>query len=217
VKGDLFDGRLSGTLACFDIVNRNIINDVSVTDSSGTILIYNVQSGEQRSRGVEVDATATLTDSWQLYVSYSYMDARITEFSGNDAAILSQDPATLDAAGQANYKNVKRFHDAPLQMSAPHLANLWTRYNVTSGVLKGAYVGGGANMVFDQTLLPDTPGFAHQTYVLLNAMVGYTRTVAGGQVSLELTGKNLSDEHYRPSQSTRSRPREFILALRGTF
>lgn len=217
LKADLLGGRVSGTLTFFDIRNQNIVNDLAVTDAFGVVTNYNVQSGEQRSQGVELDTTAKLTDNWQLYMSYSYMDARITEFSGSDAAILAQDPNTLNAAGQANYKNVKRFHNAPLQMSAPHLANFWTRYNFTQGGLRGAYIAGGANFVYDQTLLPDTPDSAHQTYTLLNATAGYTWTWRDRKMNLDLTGKNLTDEHYRPSQSTRSRPREFLLTFTVGF
>jgi iron complex outermembrane recepter protein len=217
VKGDLFDGHLSGTLTCFDIQNKNIVNDLAETDSFGDVHIYNVQSGEQRSRGVELNAIATLTDNWQLYFSYSYMDARITEFSGHDAQILAQDWTTLDAAGQMNYKNVLRYHDAPLQMSAPHLANLWTRYNFKQGDLNGLYIGGGINFVYDQTLLPDTPESDHQTYTLFNAMVGYAWEISRHRLSLDLTGKNLTDEYYRPSQSTRGRPCELLLTLSGSF
>jgi iron complex outermembrane receptor protein len=217
LKSDLLGGRASGTITFFDVRNRNIVNDLSVTDSSGVVHIYSVQSGEQRSRGVEVDATITATDNWQIYSSYSYMDARIIEFSGNDAAILAQDPSTMDAAGQANYKNVRRFHNAPLQMSAPHLANLWTRYNFTQRRLRGLYVAGGFNFVYDQTLLPDTPTSAHQTYTLANAMVGYGRAWRGHRMDLHLMGKNLADEHYRPSQSTRGRPREILATLKAWF
>ncbi len=211
LKTDLLDGRISGTFTYFDIRNRDIVNDLATTDSTGTVTIYNVQSGEQRSRGVEFDSVLTPVDEWQLYLSYSYMDARITEFSGHDAAILARDPATLDAAGQANYKTVNLLHDAHLQMSAPHLANLWTRYSFTQRDLAGAYLGGGFNLVYDQTLLPDGPPSSHQTYLLLNASVGYSWGRIYRQ-TLELAGKNLSDQHYRPSQSTRSRPRELLLA-----
>jgi iron complex outermembrane receptor protein len=213
VDGD----RISGTLTFFDIRNRNIINDLAVTDTSGNVTIYNVQSGEQRSRGVELDTTATVTDNWQIYFSYSYMDARITEFTDDDAAILAQDPSTLDTIGQAYYKNVQRFHNAPLQMSAPHLANLWTRYNFTQDWLHGVYVAGGANFVYDQTLLPDTPSSAHQTYTLVNATVGYAWAWRKQRMSVDLTGKNLTDAHYRPSQSSRSRPRELLLTLTAGF
>jgi iron complex outermembrane receptor protein len=217
VKAELPERGISGTLTVFDIRNRNIVNDIAVTDAGGIATIYNVQSGEQRSRGLELDATLTHSDNWQSYLSYSYMKARITEFSGNDAAILAQDPATLNEAGQTNYKNVLRFHDAPLQMSAPHLANLWTRYEFRQDGLDGVYIGGGFNYVYDQTLLPDTPVSAHQTYTLVNALVGYSWAWHKQRMSVDLTGKNLGDAHYRPSQSSRSRPRELLLTLTARF
>jgi iron complex outermembrane receptor protein len=214
LKADLFGGRLAGTFTLFDIRNKNIVNDLAVTDSSGAVHIYNVQSGEQRSSGAELDATVALNERWQLYLSYSCMNARITRFSADDAAILAQDWTALDPAGRANYKNVYRFHNAPLQMSAPRMANLWTRYDFNPGGRRGPYLAGGANWVQDQTLLPDTPRSAHQTYTLLSATVGYAWSFRGRQMSLDLMGKNLTDERYRPSQSTRSRPREFLLTYR---
>ena len=58
-------------------------------------------------------------------------------------------------------------------MSAPHLANLWTRYDLTQGILRSAYLAGGINFVYDQTLLPDSPVSSRQTYALVNAMAGY--------------------------------------------
>ncbi|MCQ8105708.1 TonB-dependent receptor [Methylomonas sp. SURF-2] len=213
IKAELFDGRLSTTLSYFDIQNKNIVNDLAVTDSGGVTTIYGVPSGKQRSRGIEWDATAKLTDQWQLYLSYSFMDARIIEFTGRDDAILAQDPNTLDATERAYYKNALRFHNAPLQMSAPHLANLWTRYDFESETLRGLHVGGGFNLIFDQTLLSDSPSSARQTYALLNAAIGYSWEVGGHRMSLDLLGKNLLDEQYRPSQSTRGRPREFFFTF----
>jgi iron complex outermembrane receptor protein len=212
-KFDLLEKRVSGTFTVFDIHNKNIVNDlVSLDPATAAMLFTNVQSGEQRSRGVEVDTTLSLTASWQLYASYSYTDARILAFSGNDALILAQDPDTLDAAGSANYKNVKRLHGAPLQMSAPHLANVWSRYDFLQGSLRGLYFAGGANFVYDQTLLPDTPVSAHQTYALLGATLGYMHKIQGLRIIVDLSGKNLADQRYRPSQSTRSRPREILLS-----
>lgn len=213
LKADLPGGRVSGTVAVFDIRNRNIINDLATTDTTGLIIITHVQSGEQRSRGIEMDATLTATGNWQIYSSYSYMDARNLEFSGRDAEILSRDTAALDAAGRENYKNVRRFHRARLQMSAPHLANLWTRYNLKQRGLTGAYIAGGINFVYDQTLLPDSPVSSRQTYALVNAMAGYSWVWDDLLLSASLSGKNLVDERYRPSQSTRSRPREIFLTL----
>jgi iron complex outermembrane receptor protein len=213
IKADLLQGRVSGTLSFFGLRNSHIVNDLAQTNSAGVIVISSVQSGEQRSRGVELDTTIVPVPGWQIYLSYSWMDARIVEFSGNDAAILAQDPATLDAAGRANYKAVYLLHDAPLQMSAPRLANGWTRYDFTSGALAGAYIGGGFNAVRHQTLLPDSPSL-RQTYTLVNALAGYRWRQGRHQLALELMGKNLRGEQYRPSQSTRARPRELLLTFR---
>ncbi|MEO8056796.1 MAG: TonB-dependent receptor [Burkholderiales bacterium] len=215
LKAELFDGRVSGTLTVYDLRNNDIVNDIAQTNAAGSVVISNIQSGEQRSRGVELDATITPAEGWQVYASYSYMDARIREVSGNDAAILAQDPATLDAAGQVNYKTVALLHGSRLQMSAPHLANLWARHDFTPGSGGGAYVGGGINLVRDQTLLSDGPASSRQSYVLVNAMAGYSWRVNGRRLSLELTGKNLTAQTYRPSQSSRSRPRELLLTLKA--
>lgn len=213
VKAELLGGRVSGTLSLFELRNRNIVNDVAQTNAAGAVVIYNLQSGEQRSRGVELDLTLTPVPNWQLYLSYSYMNARIVEVTGNDADILAQDPATLDAAGQINYKNVSLLHGARLQMSAPHLANLWTRYDVSAGSLAGAYIGGGLNVVRDQTLLPDGPPSSRQSYTLVSALTGYSWLSSGRRMRVELMGKNLGGATYRPSQSTRARPREVLLML----
>lgn len=217
VKADLLDSRLSGTLTVFEVRNRKIVNDVARTDASGSVIIFNVQSGEQRSRGVEFDVTATPLTGWQLYASYSFTDARILEVTGNDAAVLAQDPETLDAAGRLNYKNVSLLHNARLQMSAPHIANLWTRYDLGFDLLRGLYVGGGVNFIYDQTILPDGPAYTRQTYALVNALVGYTRGWRGVVLTLELSGKNLAGARYRPSQASRARPREFLLTLSAKF
>ncbi|MEP6875193.1 MAG: TonB-dependent receptor [Burkholderiales bacterium] len=217
VKAELLEGRVSGTLSVFDLRNRRIVNDLSQTNAAGAVVIYNLQSGEQRSRGVELDLTLTPVPNWQVYLSYSYIDARIVEVTGNDSAILAQDPASLDAAGQLNYKNASLLHGARLPMSAPHLANLWTRYDFSSGRLEGAYLGGGVNIVRDQTLLPDGPPSSRQSYALVNALAGYSWLSGGRRLSLELAGKNLGGATYRPSQSTRARPREVLLTLRATL
>ncbi len=95
-------------------------------------------------------------------------------------------------------------------MSAPHMANVWTRYDFANG----GYLGGGFNLVRDQTLLPDGPASSRQSYTLLNAMAGWSWVSGGRRLTVDLTGKNLGGARYRPSQSTRARPREWLLSVR---
>ena len=213
VKAELLGGRATATLTVFDLRNRNAVNDLAQTDSAGNITIHNIQSGQQRSRGVELDATLLPAAGWQVYMAYSRIDARIVEYSGNDAALLARDPATLSAAERINFKNAHLLHDARLQMSAPHLFNLWARRDFAGGL----YLAGGAHVVRDQTLLPDSPASSRQSYALVDALAGYAWSAGGRRTSVELSGKNLLDENYRPSQSTRSRPREFLLTFRTAW
>ncbi|WP_457320541.1 TonB-dependent siderophore receptor [Roseateles sp. P5_E11] len=213
VKAELLNGRATATLTAFDLRNRNAVNDLAQTDSSGNVVIYNVQSGQQRSRGIEFDATLLPAAGWQIYLAYSRTAARILEYSGNDAALLSRDPATLNAAERINYKSAQLLHGARLQMSAPHLFNLWARHDFSGGL----YLAGGAHVVRDQTLLPEGPAAARQSYALIDALAGYAWLDGGRRMSIELSGKNLLDRHYHPSQSTRSRPREWLLALKAAW
>jgi iron complex outermembrane receptor protein len=99
-------------------------------------------------------------------------------------------------------------------MSAPHVANLWSRYDFTGRGLGGLFVAGGANIVRDQTLLPDGPAASRQSYTLVNAMAGYAWLSGGRRITVDLTGKNLTAAQYRPSQSSRARPRELLLSVR---
>ena len=211
-KTDLLGGRVSGTVTTFGVWNNNIVNDIAELDpTTGVQVFTNFQSGEQRSRGIEIDATLAPIDNWQTYLSYSFNDAKIVELSGNDAAILSGGPST------PGYKEVFLLHNAPLQMSAPHLANFWSRYTFTWRFLQGLSVSAGANLVIDQTIASSTPSWGHQTYVLVNATVGYSWRQKGRKMTVDFMGKNLADQHYRPSQSSRARPREFRLSFSITL
>lgn len=209
IKLAFFDGRVTGTATAFQIRNSNIVNEFSELDpATGTQLFTKVQSGEQRSTGVELDAMLVLRENWQTYLSYSYNRARIVEFSGHDDAVLAAGPSA------PGYKEVLLLHNAPLQMSAPHLANVWTRYEIVAGAYKGLYGAGGVNLVVDQALQPDTPPAFRQTYALLNASLGSSWSPRPAvRANLELYGKNLTNREYRPSQSSRSRPLELGAAL----
>jgi iron complex outermembrane receptor protein len=209
VKATLLEGRITGTATAFQVRNSNIVNDISELDpTTGMQVFTNVQSGEQRCSGVELDAMVSPVENWQTYLSYSYNHARIVEFSGRDAAVLAAGPSA------PGYKEVLLFHNAPLQMSAPHLANVWTRYEIASGPYRGLYGAGGVNVVVDQALLPDTPADYHQTYALLNASIGSAWSPRPSlRANLEFYGKNLTNREYRPSQSSRSRPLELGAAF----
>jgi iron complex outermembrane receptor protein len=68
--------RISGTLAFYDIQKKNVL--VSQLNNA-TGLMEASAAGKVRSRGIELDVTGRLSDSWSMIGSYGYTDARVTE------------------------------------------------------------------------------------------------------------------------------------------
>ena len=72
VKRDWLDGRLSTTLAVFEITRQN------VTTSDPNNFGFSIQVGEQRSRGAELDIAGELLPGWQVIGGLAYLDTEIT-------------------------------------------------------------------------------------------------------------------------------------------
>ncbi len=89
-------------------------NDVLITLVAQAI---NDQIGQERSRGVEGTFTERLLDNWQVILGYAYTNSRVTKDS---------DPVRIGS----------RIPNAPR-----NAANLWTRYDLNSGPLKGVGIG----------------------------------------------------------------------------
>lgn len=70
-KSSALEGRLSTTVAVFDLVKRNRA-DYSLYPTITTI-------GEARSRGLEIDLLGQLTRQLAVMASYAYLDANITD------------------------------------------------------------------------------------------------------------------------------------------
>lgn len=70
-KADLFGGRLAASIAAFVIEKRN-----AVSESPGGFF---VQTGRQRSRGVELDLLAEPRDGLTLLASYALLNAEVVE------------------------------------------------------------------------------------------------------------------------------------------
>lgn len=221
VKTDLLDGRISSTVTYFDVKNQNIVVSIPQTGPNG-IFFPTFQSGLQESKGIEADLTYSPIDNWQVYVSASMMNARTVTVStaSEDARLLAVNTyvgyLALSSADQNLWRNVWRFHDRPLQMTSPHSYNLWTKYTFP-GALKGLFIGGGANIIRDQTIFQDTEDRYHQNLVLVNAIAGYSTKFGAYPVTFTLNGKNLTDKEYLPSQNTQSRPREFVFSVTVKF
>ena len=73
VKRDWFGGRLSTTLAAYQLTRSN----VSTADLQNPG--FSIQVGEQRSRGAELDVAGELAPGWRITGSLAYLDVEITK------------------------------------------------------------------------------------------------------------------------------------------
>lgn len=73
VKGDFLDGRLSGTLAAFDITKSNVLTSDPANPD------FSIAVGRQRSQGVELNVAGEILPGWNIITGYAYIDARIAE------------------------------------------------------------------------------------------------------------------------------------------
>lgn len=100
------------TLALFDLTRENFTQTDPAT-------FLQVQTGEVRSRGLEVEAVAGLDSGWNIVAAYTYLDAEITE------------SATPGEVGET-----------PVQ-TPEHFGSVFADYRVTDGDWRGLGFGGG--------------------------------------------------------------------------
>ncbi|MEH2465712.1 TonB-dependent siderophore receptor [Nostoc sp.] len=121
IKSELFDRRLSATLAAYDITKTNIPN----TDPNNTD--FSIAVGEVKSRGIELDMAGEILPGWKIIASGYLNDAFVSE--DNDPTIKGQ----------------------RLVNTAYNGATLWTTYEIQQGSLKGLQFGGGIFYVGSRT------------------------------------------------------------------
>ncbi|MFJ4348776.1 TonB-dependent siderophore receptor [Pseudomonas sp. NPDC089401] len=163
-------GRLTGTLALFDITKQNVL--VANFDSGTGETLYS-NAGEVNSRGVELDLTGQLSERWSLIGSYAFTDARVTK-----------DP---DLQGNR------------LQNVARHSGSLSAVYDFGS-LFGGdrLRLGAGARYVGERSG-NSTNTFNLPSYTVADAFASYETRLDEHNVRLQLNVKNLFDKVYYSS------------------
>ncbi|WP_146606065.1 TonB-dependent siderophore receptor [Mesorhizobium kowhaii] len=144
-----FPGYLTASL--FDLRKTNVLT----TDPSNPL--GQVQTGEVRHRGLEIEANADLAFGLSTTAAYTYLDAEIAK--GDDAG---NRPARVPE----------------------HQASLWANYEVGSGVLEGLSFGAGVRYIGasfgDNTNTVNVPG-----HTLVDAALRYKKN--GWQAALNVS------------------------------
>lgn len=111
--------------------------------------LFSIATGEQRSRGVELDIAGQILPGWNAIASYAYTDARVTRDN--------------------SFSVGNRLEGIP-----EHSISLWTTYEIQQGDLRGLGAGVGFNYVGNrQGDLANS--YELGSYFLTNAAIFYRR------------------------------------------
>jgi iron complex outermembrane receptor protein len=155
------------TAAVFELTRSNLLT--TDPDRPG----FSVQSGEARSRGIELEAKVGLTDQLDLIGAYTYLDTEYTE----------------DNDGREGFR---------LAAIPRHQASGWAMYRMPEGsALEGLSLGGGVRFTGSTVNAANT--FKVPSFTLVDAAVSYdlealSPKLAGAEVSIN--AKNIFNKEY---------------------
>lgn len=179
---------LTGTLAAYRIARQNVLT------AHPTIPFAYVQTGEQRSKGIELDLVYEPMPALSLLATYTFTDAEVTKDSVTPVG-------------------------SRLRAVPRHAGRLAARYRFQEEALKGLEIGGGVTAVSARELtLPNTVSVGGMT--LADAQASYDFQV----VNLSLSVVNLFNRKgFEPYQYLGGayvapvRPRSAFVTLRKNF
>ncbi|MFT5782403.1 MAG: iron complex outermembrane receptor protein [Pseudomonas sp.] len=146
------------SIALFDLTQQNV---------KKTVNGKSVQLGEVRSRGLELEAQANLTDNISMVANYTKLDPETTR-SGR-AAEEGKTPANV----------------------ADEMTSLWAKYQFQGGLLDNLELGAGVRYT-SSSYGDNTETLQVPSYTILDAMVSYRID----DVRLQLNASNLTDKEY---------------------
>ena len=171
VKTEIIKDRLLSTLAFYDTTLTNVTTEDPEND------LFEIQTGEQNSQGVELDLVGKISPGWKIFAGYAYTDAIITEDN--------------------TFAEGNRLNNVP-----EHNFNLWTTYTLQRGNLAGLGFGAGIFYVGERAGDLDNSFFVDE-YTRVDAAIYYER--ANYRVALNF--KNLFDVEYIEGTQSRQQVR----------
>lgn len=184
IKTSLFDGRLTGSLALFDLIKQNVARPDPANPR------FSIAIGEARHRGMEIDLAGEVTPGCNIIGSYAYLDSEITKDSAKKFNDTGQIIGVNDGATGNRLAGTPR-----------HTGSMWASCELTEGRFQGLKLGAG--------VIARSQNFADQAnnalrlpgYATVNLMFGYARNIGPSTLSFQLNIDNLLDKTYFESSS----------------
>lgn len=165
IKKQFLNGKLSSSFAVYRIEKENI----AIPDDNGITR----QTGDQLSKGFEVELGLTGVDQFNAFFNYAFNDSELTSFS--EIVFTPVGPIVFDRSG-----NTSAF--AP-----EHILNLWLMKEFDNGF----GIAGGPRYVSSQFIAEDN-AFKMDSYTTVDASVFYD--IKAWRFSVNF--KNLTDTDY---------------------
>lgn len=187
VKYNLWSDKVTGSISYYDILVKNIVrSDVNNP-------LYNIQDGEQSSKGIELELLANPAQGWTIMGGYGYNDSKFVR-------------STPDVEGRR-----------PQGSGPKNTFNFWTNYTFTSTVLKGLGAGISANYASEAVAISLNPDgdLIVPAYTLIGAHITHDTP----KWKLGLKVNNVTNEKYWMGWTNMipQRPRQGILTLGYKF
>lgn len=192
-KGEFFKGSFQPFISIYQSTKKNVLQSAP----RDGFPYWMEAIGEVRSRGVEMGIKGTFIKNLFVILNYNYNKTKITK--SKNAADIGQ-----------------LFANSP-----ENSANGWAKYTLTSGVLKGLFLGGGFQYVdsryFSNKKVDNSNVLVMPAYTVFDALIGYRFR----QYTLQVNGNNLADKRYASSGATNAytpgMPRNFLVTLSCSF
>jgi iron complex outermembrane receptor protein len=170
IKTEFFDGRLSSTLAFYNLNKTNIpATNLNTLDPNDLIAI-----GEARSRGIEIDLSGQVTDRLSFIGTYAFTDAEIIKEAVNAFPTSGGKPGD------------------PLPGAPKHQSSLGAKYEVLPERFE---LGSGVYLVSEnpgvQGDTVDTPGYGRW-----DAFAAYHFKLGESRLTAQVNVNNILDKEY---------------------
>lgn len=191
-KFELFDGKLSGTLALYQLDRANVaqVTANGLDPNNPTVSL----SGRERSRGLELDVTGHVTDDLEIFASYANSNANIVRSANaglNGAPLEGVSPNALSV-----FANYHAGHIGTGDLSA-NLGLVWRDGPIY--LANNAIAGSGV---------------VQKQYAALDGGLDYRFAAGGADWTASLKATNLLDEKYMDRRAAYAAPRRITFTLR---
>ncbi|QYM78886.1 TonB-dependent receptor plug domain-containing protein [Horticoccus luteus] len=178
--------------------------------------------------GVEVEAVANLTRNWRLLFNLATNEIKTADRLPQLKSFQQQAKALNQPTPQLDAYLLTMPEGVPTAGYTKTRANLFTRYDIKDGALKGLYFGGGANWrgpTFRGNADVNQDGIAEAlwspSYTLVSLLVGYQTKLWEHRTVFALNVDNVFDKDYYRSAAIGSGswgdPRSFKLSAMVEF